>query len=38
MNPNTPEPLARIVYRCLTVPEYGLAELETDLVEFLRKE
>ncbi len=38
LNPNTPEALARIVYRCLTVPEYGLAELETDLVDFLRKE
>jgi serine/threonine protein kinase len=38
LNPNTPEPLARIVYRCLTVPEYGLPELEKDLVEFLRKE
>lgn len=38
LNPNTPEPLAKIVYRCLTVPEYGLAELERDLVDFLRKE
>ena len=38
LNPNTPEALARIVYRCLTVPDYGLAELETDLVDFLRKE
>jgi len=38
LNPNTPEPLARIVYRCLTVQEYGLAELEKDLVDFLRKE
>lgn len=38
LNPNTPEPLARIVYRCLTVPDYGLAELEKDLVDFLRKE
>ncbi len=37
LNPNTPEPLARIVYRCLTVPDYGLAELEQDLVAFLRK-
>jgi len=26
------------VYRCLTVQEYGLAELEKDLVDFLRKE
>ncbi len=38
LNPNTPEPLAKIVYRCLTVQEYGLAELERDLVDFLRKE
>jgi len=38
LNPNTPEPLAKIVYRALTVPEYGLAELERDLVDFLRKE
>jgi serine/threonine protein kinase len=38
LNPNTPEALAKIVYRCLTVPDYGLAELETDLVEFLRKD
>jgi serine/threonine protein kinase len=38
LNPNTPEVLERIVYRCLTVIDYGLADLETDLVEFLRKE
>jgi serine/threonine protein kinase len=38
LNPNTPEPLARIVYRCLTILEYGLPELEADLVDFLRKE
>lgn len=38
LNPNTPDALARIVYRCLTVQEYGLAELEKDLVDFLRKE
>ena len=38
MNPNTPEPLAKIVYKCLVVPEYGLAQLEADLVDFLRKE
>ena len=37
LNPNTPEPLARIVYRCLVVPEYGLEELEADLVQFLRR-
>ena len=38
LNPNTPEALERIVYRCLIVPEYGLAELEEDLVDFLRKD
>ncbi len=38
LNPNTPEALSRIVYRCLTVPEYDLAELEADLVDFLRKD
>ena len=38
LNPNTPDALARIVYRCLTVPEYGLGELEEDLVDFLRKD
>ncbi len=38
LNPNTPDALARIVYRCLTVPDYGLVELERDLVDFLRKE
>ncbi len=38
LNPNTPEPLSQIIYRCLAVQEYGLAELETDLVDFLRKD
>jgi serine/threonine protein kinase len=38
LNPNTPEPLSRIIYRCLTVPEYGLAALERDLVDFLRRD
>jgi len=38
LNPNTPDALARIVYRCLTIPDYGLGELEKDLVDFLRKE
>ena len=37
LNPNTPDALEQIVYRCLTVMEYGLAELERDLVDFLRK-
>jgi len=38
LNANTPEALAKIIYRCLTVEEYGLAELEKDLVDFLRRE
>ena len=38
LNPNTPEPLARMVYCCLTQPEYGLAQLERDLVDFLRRD
>ncbi|MCP3916349.1 MAG: hypothetical protein GY711_12400 [bacterium] len=38
LNPNTPDALSRIVYRCLTVTDYGLKELEVDLVDFLRKE
>ena len=38
LNPNTPDALARIVYNCLIVPDYGLSDLETDLVDFLRKE
>lgn len=38
LNPNTPEPLAKIVYRCLTVADYGLPELEKDLVDFLRRD
>ena len=38
LNPNTPEPLADIVYRCLILPDYDLQELEKDLVDFLRKD
>src|SRR4030095_11412246 len=38
LNPNTPDALARIVYRSLTVSEYGLEGLEKDLVDFLRKD
>ena len=38
LNPNTPEALERITYRCLCVQEYGLPELEADLVDFLRKD
>ena len=35
LNPRTPPDLERIIYRCLTVPTYGLAELQTDLEEFI---
>lgn len=38
LNPNTPDALSSIVYNCLIVPDYGLPELEKDLVDFLRKE
>jgi serine/threonine protein kinase len=37
LNPNAPPALEKVVYRCLTVPDYGLEELEADLVAFLRK-
>ncbi len=38
LNANTPEALEKIIYRCLTVDSYGLAELEKDLVDFLRRD
>jgi len=38
LNPNTPAPLEKIVYRALTVPDYDLPDLESDLVDFLRKQ
>jgi hypothetical protein len=37
LNPKTPEELERIIYRCITVPAYGLAELKTDLEAFIAK-
>jgi serine/threonine protein kinase len=37
LNPKTPEELERIVYRCITVPNYGLDELVTDLEAFISK-
>ena len=37
-NPKAPEPLARIIYRCLTVMDDGPAELEHNLVDFLRRD
>ncbi|PIE22623.1 MAG: hypothetical protein CSA62_11660 [Planctomycetota bacterium] len=35
LNPKTPDGLEEIVYRCITVPEYGLEELCLDLEEFI---
>ncbi|MBL8724416.1 MAG: protein kinase [Planctomycetes bacterium] len=37
LNPKTPEELERIVYRCITVPSYGLDELVADLEGFISK-
>ncbi len=37
LNPKTPPDLERIIYRCITVPSYGLQELRTDLEEFIGK-
>ena len=37
LNPNAPPELERIIYRCITIPEYGLEHLRDDLVSFLRK-
>lgn len=37
LNPKTPAELERIVYRCITVQDYGLAELKTDLEAFISR-
>lgn len=37
LNPKTPEELERIIYRCITVPSYGLEELKTDLESFISR-
>jgi len=37
LNPKTPEELERIIYRCITVPSYGLPELKNDLETFIAK-
>ncbi|MFK7740860.1 MAG: serine/threonine protein kinase [Planctomycetota bacterium] len=37
LNPKTPEELGRIVYRCITVQDYGLDELQSDLESFISK-
>jgi serine/threonine-protein kinase len=37
LNPKTPPELERIIYRCITVPTYGLKELRVDLEEFIGK-
>ena len=35
LNPKTPPDLERIVYRCITVQDYGLDELKADLEDFI---
>ena len=35
LNPKTPQGLEDIIYRCVTVPSYGLDELRLDLEEFI---
>ena len=37
LNPKTPPDLERIIYRCITVPSYGLQELRSDLEAFIAK-
>lgn len=37
LNPKTPDELEKIVYRCITVPAYGLEQLKTDLEAFISK-
>lgn len=37
LNPKAPEELGRIIYRCITVPSYGLQELRGDLEGFIAK-
>jgi serine/threonine protein kinase len=37
LNPRTPPDLERIIYRCITVPGYGLDELKGDLEEFITR-
>ena len=37
LNPKTPDELGTIIYRCITVKEYGLNELRTDLEAFISK-
>ena len=37
LNPKTPDELEKIVYRCITVPAYGLEQLKADLEAFISK-
>jgi len=37
LNPKTPEELERIIYRCITVEDYGLEQLRADLEAFISK-
>lgn len=36
LNPSIPDEMPPIISRCIRVPDYGLGDLERDLVEFLR--
>ena len=36
LNPRTPPELEQIIYRCITVKGYGIADLRADLEEFIR--
>ncbi|MBL8900745.1 MAG: protein kinase [Planctomycetes bacterium] len=37
INPNTPDMLQDIIYRCIVSTDYGLAGLRQDLIEFLHR-
>ena len=37
LNAKTPQDLERIIYRCITMMEYGLPELCAGLEEFIKK-
>jgi serine/threonine protein kinase len=37
LNPKAPEELSRIIYKCITVPAYGLTDLRDDLEAFIAK-
>jgi serine/threonine-protein kinase len=37
LNPKTPDELERLIYRCITIADYGLDELKVDLEAFISK-